>query len=98
MAEFKTRVKESFPEADFILFGSKARGEDTESSDLDVLVLIDGPITVNREKKIFSIGFESGLNFNVVFGLAVEEKTFWGSSIAKAMPFYQNIIKEGLRV
>lgn len=98
MAEFKTRVKKSFPDADFILFGSKARGEDTESSDLDILVLIDGSVTINREKKIFSFGFESGLNFNVVLGIAVEDKTFWSSDIAKAMPFYQNIIKEGLKV
>lgn len=51
LAELKARIRKEFPEADFILFGSKARDEDVEFSDIDILVLLDRPIITNLEKK-----------------------------------------------
>lgn len=96
LSEFKERIKKEFPEANFILFGSKISGQDNEFSDIDVLVLLDKQIDTFLERRIFNIGFEVGLKHNVVFGIIAEEKTFWNSDLAKAMPFYQNVAKEGL--
>lgn len=98
LTEFKAGVRKEFPRADFILFGSKSRGEDMETSDLDILVLLDESITINLEKKIFDLGFEAGLSYDVVFGIVVEEKAFWNSNLSRAMPFYQNVMREGRKL
>jgi len=96
--EFKQRVKEKFPEAGFTLFGSKIKNEDTEFSDIDILVMLDREITTSIEEEIFEIGFALGLKYGVVFGIVVEENKLWSSSLYKEMPFYQNVAREGLKI
>lgn len=98
LVELKQRIKQEFPKANFILFGSKLTGQDNEFSDIDVLVLLDRQIDTLLERRIFNLGFEVGLKYNVVFGIIVEEKTFWNSDLAKAMPLYQNVAKQGLMI
>lgn len=98
LKEFKNAVLKQFPEARFILFGSKAREEDAKFSDVDVLVMLRRDIITDIERSIFGIGFETGLRFGVVFGIVVEQESFFNSALAKAMPFYQNIAKEGVKL
>lgn len=94
--KFKDAISLKFPEAKFILFGSKARGQDSEFSDIDILILLNREITTRIEEEIFGIGFDTGLQYNVVFGIIVEEYTFWNSSLSKAMPFHWMVSKEGI--
>lgn len=51
LEEFKAKVQELYGEQlkDIILFGSYARGEATEDSDIDLLVVLEGEITPGRE-------------------------------------------------
>ncbi len=98
LEEFKNGVLRQFPEARFILFGSKARGEEVKFSDRDVLVVLRRDIVTDIEKSIFGVGFETGLRFGVIFGIVVEQESFFDSALAKAMPFYQNIAKEGAQL
>lgn len=96
--EFKKKIGEKFPEANFILFGSKIKDEDTEFSDIDILVILDREITTSIEEEIFGIGFEVGLKYGVVFGIMIEENKFFNTSLCKEMPIYQNIAKEGIKI
>ncbi|OIN96312.1 hypothetical protein AUJ66_06735 [Candidatus Desantisbacteria bacterium CG1_02_38_46] len=96
--EFKEKVRKKFPEASFILFGSKVRGKDTIFSDIDILVILDREITTSIEEEVFEVGFEVGLKYEVVFGIVVEERKFWDFSLYKEMPFYQNIDREGVKI
>lgn len=96
--EFKNSVAAKFPAAKFILYGSKARGDDNEFSDIDILVLLNQEITTKIEEEIFDIGFEIGLTYNIVFGIVVENDTFWNSPISKAMPFHWMVLKEGIKI
>lgn len=96
--ELKENVLKEFPKAHFILFGSRARGVDTTFSDIDVLVLLNRKIDTVIEKKIFDIGYKVGLKYNVVFGIVVEEDSFLNSKLAKVMPFYKNVVKEGITI
>ena len=45
---------------------------------------------------IFALSFEIELKYDVVFGILVESRTFWNSSLAKAMPIHWNIDREGI--
>jgi len=98
LKEFKQRIVKIFPKAEFILFGSKARGRVEEFSDIDVLVLLDREIITSIEEKIFNESFEVELAHDVVFGIIVKSKKFWNSPLGKEMPIHWNIDKDGIRL
>jgi len=98
LLELKERILKKFPDAEIILYGSKARGDYDEESDIDVLVLFDREVNTTLEDEIFHISYETGLQYDVVFGIIVENKDFWKSSLAQAMPLHWNIDKEGLTI
>lgn len=98
LKELKERLLDKFPDAEIILYGSKARGDADEGSDIDVLVLLGRKVDDTLREKVFSIGFKIELQYDVIFGMLVESKSFWDSSLAKAMPIRWNIDKEGVPV
>jgi predicted nucleotidyltransferase len=49
--------------ADLVLYGSYARGEAHEASDVDVLVVLEGEVQPGREiRRMSEVGFEVGLD------------------------------------
>ncbi len=80
------------------LFGSVARKDYDTFSDIDILLLL--PIEVNNtiREKVFNMAYDIELEYDVIFGIIVQSKKFWNSEIAKVMPIYQNIQKEGIRL
>ena len=40
LTELKEKIKEKYPEAEIILYGSKARGDYDENSDIDLMIII----------------------------------------------------------
>jgi uncharacterized protein len=91
-------VQELFPSARLILFGSKARGEDHVFSDLDILILVSGTVDSRVEKELIDSAFEIGLEYDVVFNIIVETAGVWESSLARVMPLYQRISREGAAI
>lgn len=55
MLELKERVLEKFPEAEIILYGSKARGDFGNESDMDLLILIGSQVNSKLEEEITHI-------------------------------------------
>lgn len=96
--ELKERMLEKFPEAEIILYGSKARGDFDNESDMDLLILINSQVNSKLEEEITHITFALELKHDVVFGKIVENKNFWDTPLANAMPLHQNIDREGVRL
>ncbi len=96
--ELKHRIQEKVPGTRIILFGSKARGDFEEFSDIDLLILVDAKTTMAAEEEIRTIKFEAELKYDVVFGIIIRHKDFWDSALARAMPLHWNIDKEGVAV
>jgi predicted nucleotidyltransferase len=96
LQELKQRLKGRFSDIDIILFGSKARGESDEESDLDLLILVNSKVNSKLEEEITEIAFDIELKYDVVFGKIVENKAFWESPLACAMPLHWNIDREGV--
>ena len=96
--EFKRRVLEKFPTTEIILDGSKAREDYDEFSDMDLLILVEFELNRDLREEIGEVKYEIELKYDVVFGLIIENKNFWGSSLAKAMPLHWNIDREGATV
>jgi len=95
---FKQILLNRFPQADIILYGSKARGDYDEFSDIDLLVLIDSEVDRSLREEVGEIRYEMELKYDVVFGLIIENKDFWDSPLAKAMPLHWNIDREGVMI
>ena len=74
LQELKTRLHENFLEVEIILYGSKARRDDGEFSDIDVLVLLDREVNNSLEEKIFSTAFQIELECDVIFRIIVYSK------------------------
>jgi len=59
--DFKTRlIAEGVPLRRVVVFGSQARGDADEDSDIDVLVLIDGPADYRTRKKVYRCAIDAG--------------------------------------
>lgn len=98
LEELRRRLFKRFPNVEIILYGSKARGDFDEESDIDLLILVKAPVDSKLEEEITKITFDIELKFDVVFGKIVENRNFWNSSLAKAMPFHRNVDREGVSV
>lgn len=96
--KLKEKILEEFPGAEFILYGSKAKGNDEEFSDIDILVLLGREVTTEIEKRIFDIAYDIGLENDIIFSIIVESKKFWESPLAKAMPFHWNVTMDGITI
>jgi uncharacterized protein len=94
------KIKESIQgidsSAEVFLFGSRARGEESESSDWDVLVLIQSS-TVSRstEMAIREAVFDVELELGIPISTFVFSKADWETRYAPT-PLYQNIKKEAV--
>jgi len=96
--ELKNKLSKSYPEVELILFGSKARNDSEEFSDIDILILLDKEISYNLKDNIIEIAYDIELKQDIVFGFVIENKKLWKSSRYKVMPLYQNVQREGILV
>jgi predicted nucleotidyltransferase len=92
----KQTVHEAEPGAEIILYGSRARQEAGSESDWDFLVLVDGPMSEARadavRHRLYEIEWESG----EVLCAVVRSRQDWQSPRYRAMPFRQNVEREGV--
>lgn len=98
LLELKERLLERFPDGRVIIYGSKARGDSDEESDIDVLIILKDRVNDNLREEIFSMGFKIELKYDVIFGILVESEDFWNSPLGKSMPIHYNIDREGILV
>jgi len=98
LREVRRKLLKKFPDAEIILYGSKARGNYEDFSDIDLLILIGSQVTRSLKENITEIIYDAELDYDVVFGTIIENKAFWESPLAHVMPLHWNIEREGVRV
>lgn len=94
----KQMVKEIIPDAEIILYGSRARGDAGEDSDFDLLILVNGPIHWKTERilgdRLYNLELETGK----LLTIQVIPREKWNSPMFQAMPFRQNVEREGITI
>ncbi len=78
-----------------VLYGSMARNEATDESDIDIAILMKNQMNHETKKQFFTWVAEMDIRYERVFSIVdIQEDNMkkWGN----VLPFYQNVRKEGI--
>ena len=89
-------VRELVPDAEVVLYGSRARGEAGPESDYDLLVLVDGPVDWQLEDRIRRRLYRLQLESGAVVTINAYNRADWHSPLYRAMPFHHRVEYEGI--
>jgi len=95
--EFKRRVAALVSILQFSVFGSRARGNATEGSDLDVFLAVDH-IDVELREKISELAWEVGFENDVVVSTFVVTAEQLEHGPMGVSPIVRRIEQEGVRL
>ena len=88
-------LKAQFSVERVILFGSKARGDSSEHSDIDLLLITSRPLHWREEKAIVEALFDMGMKYDVIFSPLFVSLEEWERGMFKEFPVYREIMEEG---
>ncbi len=88
-------LKSEFSVSKIILFGSKARGDHDEHSDIDLLVVASKLLHWKEEKAIIGALFDIGMEYDVIFSPLFTSVDEWENGIFTEFPVYQEISRDG---
>lgn len=94
----KRAILDVEPAAEVILYGSRSRAEARPDSDWDLLVLVEGPVDTGRSDAIRHSLYEVEWETGEVLCAVVRSRQDWESSLYRAMPFHNNVEREGIRL
>ena len=101
ISEMSARMAQLFPEGltSVVLFGSYARNDAEEGSDIDVMYLVNTPrdVIAERNWQVGSAAADLLLEHGVVISPIVENQDYF-SSYSTVYPFFRNIQREGVRI
>lgn len=95
--EFAERVHKLAPGTVVKLYGSAARGEMEELSDIDIYIELPDDIDVDAIKEQLSdIAWEIGFEYDQVIQEVIYQKSeIWGSPL-RSSPFIKAVLREGV--
>lgn len=95
--ELKKKLSEVVQLIDFRVFGSRARGDADEYSDMDVFIEVE---TIDRglKRKISDITWEVGFQYLIVIVPLIFTRDEIEKSPIRSSPIVKNIVEEGVLV
>ncbi|MBD3392783.1 MAG: nucleotidyltransferase domain-containing protein [Chitinivibrionales bacterium] len=98
LAQIKRRVSELFPVDQYVLFGSRARGDADADSDIDLLIVTERELSHRERHMVAGIIFEENLKNDALFSFISVDKARWSSKLYTFYPIHNTIEREGIPV
>ena len=96
LTELRHRLYDQFHVAAVILYGSVARGEADEESDIDLLILTDEPLSRPARHAITDVAFEVNLRYGTNFSTLVLDQHAWEAGAIAVLPLKEAILQDGI--
>lgn len=98
LAEIKQRLLERFDIRAIVLYGSLARGQADEESDVDLLVVTAESLTRLQRHEITNIVFDVNLQYGTNFSTLVVDLELWETGIISVLPIHDEIVRDGVLI
>lgn len=98
LEEIKRRLLEKFDIKAIVLYGSYARGQGDEESDVDLLIVTARSLTRFERHEITDVVFEVNLQHDTNFSTLVVDQKSWEGGIISVLPIRDEIIRDGIQV
>jgi predicted nucleotidyltransferase len=92
---FAARVRQHFPEARIWAFGSRARGDATWESDLDVCVVVE-KLTYEDRDTLWNIAWKVGFEHEMLISAMAYSSDEFEHGPCSESPLVLNILREGV--
>jgi predicted nucleotidyltransferase len=91
------KVKELYTLKQIILYGSKARNDDTVDSDVDILLLVDNPVDDKARWQLSDIVTEVEWGTEIYFSCRLYNFMDWENENEDVifLPFKDNVMRDG---
>lgn len=96
--EIATALTAGWPVESIVLYGSKARGDDTPESDIDLLVLTGRQLTPDEITRMRATARRIGLRLDTWPELYIRTSDEWWRGVYQAAPIRREIDAEGVDV
>lgn len=98
LSEIKRRLLAKFDIRAFVLYGSAARGDADEESDVDLLIVTSKPLTRFKRHEITDEVLEVNLQYDTNFSTLVVDQKSWDTGFISVLPIRREIAKDGIQV
>ncbi|MEW5693042.1 MAG: nucleotidyltransferase domain-containing protein [Candidatus Hydrogenedentota bacterium] len=97
--EFSKKVKELLGDnlLEIKLYGSKVRGDDTQESDIDIMIVLKDKNPQIREK-IADIAVDINLKYGIILALNIFSKYEYDKNMYFETPFIKNVLKQSINL
>ena len=89
-------LRTNFPVERIVLFGSKARGEDDDESDIDLLVLTRRPLGHAEQDGVTDALFDLQLELDVVISPLIVATEEWDRGLFQVLPIRHEVDRDGV--
>ena len=86
------------PRYSLTLFGSRARGDADEQSDMDVLVIVEQPEDYELLMFVYDCAYEAGLECGILLNVVVVSRDRWENSPERSSLLAEAVRQEGIAV
>ena len=94
--EATRQLKEAFPVVEVILFGSVARCEAQEGSDIDLLVLTSEEVSHRTRNQMSDIIFEINFAYQTNLSIVIAEANSWNNGIMSLVALHDEVQRDGV--
>ena len=96
LKQVEQQIHSIVPEAEVILYGSRARGDKGPTSDWDFLILVDQPLDRDRIVELKNRLYDLELETDTVLTSIVRTRDEWNSPRYSVLPFKRTVQQEGV--